>query len=148
MIGDLGRQDGTPALIDTSLRVLLVDDFPDMRKSLRMMLSTLGFESVLAADGGIEAIRMIEAGHVFDLIISDLNMPQMSGMELLKHIRSDHRLAHIPFLMITAEATKPNVIMAARAGVTDFIVKPFSVHELTHKLQKLGGLHLQTPPRP
>jgi two-component system chemotaxis response regulator CheY len=92
---------------------------------------------VLCADGGIEAIRMMEAGHVFDLIISDLNMPQMSGMELLKHVRNSNKLAHLPFLMITAEATKPNVVKAAKAGVTDFIVKPFSVHQLTKKIADL-----------
>ena len=135
----------TMPTIDPKLRVLLVDDFPEMRKSLRMMLSALGVDSVLSADGGIEAIRLIEAGHVFDHIISDLNMPQMSGMELLKHVRNNHRLAHLPFLMITAEATKPNVIMAAKAGVTDFIVKPFSVHQLT---QKLAGLQLRVTPAP
>jgi len=131
--------------IDPKLRVLLIDDFPEMRKSLRMMLSALGIDSVLSADGGIEAIRLIEAGHVFDLIISDLNMPQMSGMELLKHVRNNHHLAHLPFLMITAEATRANVIMAAKAGVTDFIVKPFSVHQLTAKLSGLNLGQTQAP---
>ena len=131
--------------INPKLRVLLVDDFPEMWKSLRMMLSALGIDSVLSADGGIEAIRLIEAGHVFDLIISDLNMPQMSGMELLKHVRNNQHLSHLPFLMITAEATKANVVMAAKAGVTDFIVKPFSVHQLT---SKLSGLNLCQAPAP
>jgi two-component system chemotaxis response regulator CheY len=126
--------------LNPKLRVLVVDDFPEMRKSLQMMLMALSIDSVLCADGGIEAIRMMEAGHVFDLIISDLNMPQMSGMELLKHVRNSNKLAHLPFLMITAEATKPNVVKAAKAGVTDFIVKPFSVHQLT---TKIAGLQLQ-----
>lgn len=123
--------------IDRQLRILVVDDFPEMRKGLRRTLATLGFESVLAAEGGLDAIRLFEAGHLFDLIISDLNMPQMSGLELLNYVRNVDRLAAIPFLMITAEATKANVVAAARAGVTDFIVKPFSVEQLVLKIEGL-----------
>lgn len=123
--------------IDRQLRILVVDDFPEMRKGLRRTLATLGFESVLAAEGGLDAIRLFEAGYLFDLIISDLNMPQMSGLELLNYVRNVDRLAAIPFLMITAEATKANVVAAARAGVTDFIVKPFSVEQLVLKIEGL-----------
>jgi two-component system chemotaxis response regulator CheY len=124
--------------IDRQLRILVVDDFPEMRNGLLRTLSALGFKSVTAAEEALAAIRLIEECHEFDLIISDLNMPQMSGLELLNYVRNVDRLASIPFLMITAEATKANVLAAAKAGVTDFIVKPFSVEQLVLKIE---GLH-------
>ena len=123
--------------IDRQLRILVVDDFPEMRNGLLRTLSALGFKSVTAAEEALAAIRLIEEGNQFDLIISDLNMPQISGLELLHYVRSVERLASIPFLMITAEATKANVLAAAKAGVTDFIVKPFSVEQLILKIEGL-----------
>jgi two-component system, chemotaxis family, chemotaxis protein CheY len=123
--------------INRQLRILVVDDFPEMRTGLLQALAKLGFESVRATEGGLDAIRLFEAGQTFDLIISDLNMPQMSGLELLNYVRNFNRLDSIPFLMITAEATKANVLAAAQAGVTDFIVKPFSMDQLMLKIERL-----------
>lgn len=123
--------------INRQLKILVVDDFPEMRTGLLIALAKLGFKSVRATEGGLDAIRLFEAGQTFDLIISDLNMPQMSGLELLNYVRNIHRLDSIPFLMITAEATKANVLAAAEAGVTDFIVKPFSMDQLMLKIERL-----------
>ena len=123
--------------IDRRMRILVVDDFAEMRDGLLRTLDTLGFKSVMAAEEAFAAIRLIEEGNQFDLIISDLNMPQISGLELLHYVRNVERLASIPFLMITAEATKDNVLAAAKAGVTDFIVKPFSVEQLILKIEGL-----------
>ncbi|RUM87099.1 MAG: response regulator, partial [Thermodesulfatator sp.] len=98
--------------LDTSIRVLVVDDFATMRKIIKNILTQLGFKNIIEADDGTTAWEILQKEPV-DLIISDWNMPKMNGLELLKKVRSDEKLKDIPFLMVTAEAQKENIIEAA-----------------------------------
>lgn len=123
--------------IDRNLRILVVDELTEKRISLQRMLETLGFKFVLVADGAIQAIPLLDEAQKFDLIISELNMSEMSGIDLLKHVRNRDRLSSIPFLMMTADATKDNVVAAGKAGVSDFLVKPFSVKQLELKIRRV-----------
>jgi two-component system, chemotaxis family, chemotaxis protein CheY len=122
------------------MRVLVVDDMVTMRKIIKTQLSKLGYTDVLEADDGknaVEAIKNAAASNTqFELIISDWNMPNMSGMELLKAVRSTPELANIPFIMVTAEAEQKNIIDAIKAGVNNYIVKPFTPDTLQEKIKK------------
>ena len=126
--------------LDRHIRILLIDDLPELRVSLFQALSGLGFTQVIPLGGAVEALAWFEAENQCDLIICDLNMPHMSGLEFLARIRKDTRFKTVPFLMITAMSTKDNVVAAARAGVTDFVVKPFSIEHLLDKMSALRGL--------
>ena len=123
--------------IDRHMKILVVDDLADMRRSLRKTLLVLGFENVAEAAGGPDAIEKIESGENFDLIISDWNMPQMTGLQFLRYVRSAERCKATPFLMVTAKAHKSNVVEAAKAGVSQYIVKPFTVDALQEKLESM-----------
>ncbi len=117
-----------------NMPVLVVDDFSTMRKIVKKCLKELGFENITEADDGKNALEKLQAAP-FELIISDWNMPNMMGIDLLRAVRADPRLKAIPFIMVTAEAQKQNVLEAAKAGVSNYIVKPFTADQLQIKLE-------------
>ncbi|MCF4097768.1 response regulator [Maritalea mediterranea] len=120
--------------LDRSMRILIVDDYATMLRILRNLLKQLGFENVDDAADGHEAAQKV-AQQKYDLIISDWNMEPMTGYELLRHVRADPANAHVPFIMITAESATENVIAAKRAGVNNYIIKPFTTEVLFAKMQ-------------
>ena len=125
--------------LNTNLKVLVVDDFATMRKIIKNILTQLGFKNIFEADDGSSALELLKKEKI-DLIISDWNMPKMSGLDLLKAVRNDPNLKDILFVMVTAEAQKDNVIEAIKHGVNQYIVKPFTPETLKEKLEKvLGG---------
>ncbi|MBZ4681676.1 response regulator [Thermodesulfobacterium sp.] len=125
--------------LNTDLKILVVDDFATMRKIIKNILTQLGFKNILEADDGSSALELLKKEKI-DLIISDWNMPKMSGLDLLKAVRNDPNLKDILFVMVTAEAQKDNVIEAIKHGVNQYIVKPFTPETLKEKLEKvLGG---------
>ncbi len=123
-------------IYDKKIRILVVDDFATMRKVIRNLLKQIGFENVVEAENGQIAMRTLKSQKV-DFVISDWNMPTMSGLELLKAIRTDEDLSSTPFLMVTAEALKENVVEAVKAGVNNYIVKPFTAEVLEEKIKKI-----------
>ncbi len=122
--------------IDTSIKVLVVDDFATMRRIVKGVLKQLGFKDIIEADDGTSALNELKKQKV-GLIVSDWNMPKMTGLELLKKVRADEELKSIPFVMVTAEGQKENVIEAVKAGVSNYIVKPFTPETLSEKLEKV-----------
>jgi two-component system, chemotaxis family, chemotaxis protein CheY len=120
-------------MIDTEINVLVVDDFATMRRIVKNSLKQIGFRSILEADDGTTALEVLKKQQI-DLIISDWNMPKMTGLELLKSVRKDEATKNIPFLMVTAEAQKDNVIQALKAGVSNYIVKPFTQDAIKTRL--------------
>ncbi len=121
---------------DTNMKILIVDDFATMRKILRNQLGQLGFKNLDEADDGTTALPKIQSGG-FDFIVCDWNMPKMSGLDLLKTVRADENTKKIPFLMVTAEALKENIVAAIQAGVSDYVVKPFTPQTLEEKMNKI-----------
>lgn len=117
-------------------KFLVVDDFSTMRRIVRNLLKELGFTNVQEAEDGVEALSMLRSGD-FEFVVSDWNMPNMTGIELLRNIRADAKLKHLPVLMVTAEAKKENIIEAAQAGASGYIVKPFTAATLDEKLKKI-----------
>lgn len=122
--------------LDKNMKVLVVDDFSTMRRIVKNLLRDLGFTNIQEADDGSTALPMLQGGD-FDFVVTDWNMPGMQGIDLLKAIRADASLAHIPVLMVTAEAKKEQIVMAAQAGVNGYIVKPFTAATLKTKLDKI-----------
>ncbi|VAX18886.1 Chemotaxis regulator - transmits chemoreceptor signals to flagellar motor components CheY [hydrothermal vent metagenome] len=122
--------------LDPNLRVLVVDDFATMRKIEKNILGQLGIKNVDEADDGTTALPKVQQNQ-YDIILLDWNMPQMSGLELLKAIRADPNTKNVPIVMVTAEALKDNIVAAAQAGVNDYIVKPFTAAVLEEKLVKV-----------
>ena len=122
--------------LDKNMKVLVVDDFSTMRRIVKNLLRDLGFTNIQEADDGNTALPMLQKGS-FDFVVTDWNMPGMQGIDLLKAIRADSNLAHIPVLLITAEAKKEQIIMAAQAGVNGYIVKPFTAGTLKTKIDKI-----------
>ena len=122
--------------LDKNMKVLVVDDFSTMRRIVKNLLRDLGFTNIQEADDGSTALPMLQGGD-FDFVVTDWNMPGMQGIDLLKAIRADANLAHIPVLLITAEAKKEQIVMAAQAGVNGYIVKPFTAATLKTKLDKI-----------
>jgi two-component system chemotaxis response regulator CheY len=118
------------------LTVLIVDDFVTMRRIVRKILRDLNFENILEAEDGSAAVEILKTTKV-DLIVSDWNMPRMTGLELLKHVRGEAGLKDTPFLMVTAEAQKENIVEAVKARVSNYIVKPFTAATLEEKLTKI-----------
>ncbi|MFP4061291.1 MAG: chemotaxis response regulator CheY [Halochromatium sp.] len=123
-------------MVDKNLHFLVVDDFPTMRRIVRSLLKELGFSNVEEAEDGQEALNKLKAGG-FDFVVADWNMPNLDGMEMLKQIRADDDLKHLPVLMVTAEAKKENIIAAAQAGASGYVVKPFTAATLDEKLTKI-----------
>jgi len=124
--------------MDKNIKILIVDDFATMRKVIRNLLKQVGYENIVEAEDGAIALRTLKAQKV-DFVISDWNMPNMSGLELLKAVRADNELNQTPFLMVTAEALQDNVIAAVKAGVSNYIVKPFTAEVLNSKIEKILG---------
>jgi two-component system, chemotaxis family, chemotaxis protein CheY len=119
------------------LKILIVDDFPTMRRIVKTLLRQLGFKDFNESEDGEKAYSEIQAHGKYELIVSDWNMPNMTGLELLRTVRADERFKHIPFLMVTAEAEKENIIEAVKAGVSNYVVKPFTAQTLKEKLEKI-----------
>ena len=122
--------------LDKNMKVLVVDDFSTMRRIVKNLLRDLGFTNISEADDGSTALPMLKEGS-FDFVVTDWNMPGMHGIDLLKAIRADSNLSHIPVLLITAEAKKEQIVMAAQAGVNGYIVKPFTAATLNAKIDKI-----------
>jgi two-component system chemotaxis response regulator CheY len=117
-------------------KFLVVDDFSTMRRIVRNLLKELGFTNVQEAEDGVDALNKLR-GEAFDFVVSDWNMPNMSGIDMLRAIRADESLKHLPVLMVTAEAKKENIIQAAQAGASGYVVKPFTAATLDEKLKKI-----------
>ncbi len=124
------------AELDKNMKILIVDDFSTMRRIIKNLLRDLGFTNTHEADDGSTALPMLRSGD-FDFLVTDWNMPGMSGIELLKEVRADGKLASLPVLMVTAEAKRDQIIEAAQAGVNGYVVKPFTAQVLKEKIDKI-----------
>ncbi|MCL1123859.1 chemotaxis response regulator CheY [Shewanella surugensis] len=122
--------------MDKNMKILVVDDFSTMRRIIKNLLRDLGFNNTQEADDGSTALPMLQKGD-FDFVVTDWNMPGMQGIDLLKAIRVDESLKHLPVLMVTAEAKREQIIAAAQAGVNGYVVKPFTAATLKEKLDKI-----------
>ena len=120
------------------MRILIVDDFSTMRRIVKNILRQLGYNNVIEADDGSTALTKLQSEKV-DFCVTDWNMPNMSGLELLKEIRADEKLKDLPVLMVTAEALQENIIAAIKAGVSNYVVKPFDAATLAEKMEKIFG---------
>lgn len=125
--------------VDKNMRILVVDDFQTMRRIIVNLLRQLGFTNMVEADDGSTAWERLQAGEHVDLIVSDWNMPKMTGMDFLKQVRASDKWKTTPFIMVTAEGKRENVIAAVQAGVSNYIVKPFNAATLKEKLVKVLG---------
>ncbi len=121
---------------DPNMLVLVVDDFSTMRRIVKNILRQLGFNNIIEADDGTTAWEILQKQKI-DFIVSDWNMPQMTGIELLRKVRADEKFADLPFLMVTAEAQQENILEAAQAKVSNYIVKPFTADTLKKKIEKI-----------
>jgi two-component system, chemotaxis family, chemotaxis protein CheY len=122
--------------VSKDMKFLVVDDFSTMRRIIKNLLNDLGYANVTEADDGQTALPMLQAGN-FDFLITDWNMPGMPGLDLLKAVRADARLAKMPVLMLTAEAKREQIIEAAQAGVNGYVIKPFTAVTLKEKIDKI-----------
>ena len=118
------------------MKILIVDDFSTMRRIIKNLLRDLGFTNTQEADDGSTALPMLQNGS-FDFVVTDWNMPGMQGIDLLKAIRADDKLKHLPVLMVTAESKREQIIEAAQAGVNGYVVKPFTAVTLEEKINKI-----------
>lgn len=118
------------------MKILIVDDFSTMRRIIKNLLRDLGFTNTHEADDGSTALPMLRGGD-FEFLVTDWNMPGMTGIDLLKEVRSDEKLASLPVLMVTAEAKRDQIIEAAQAGVNGYVVKPFTAQVLKEKIDKI-----------
>lgn len=123
-------------MVQKNMKILIVDDFPTMRRIIKNLLKDLGFENVDEAEDGAMGLEKLRNGN-FEFVVSDWNMPNMDGLEMLKAIRADAALSKLPVLMVTAEAKKENIIAAAQAGANGYVVKPFTAATLEEKLNKI-----------
>jgi len=123
-------------MADKNMRFLVVDDFSTMRRIVRNLLKELGFTNVDEAEDGQVALHKLKTQH-YDFVVSDWNMPNMTGIELLRAVRAEPQLKALPFMMITAEAKRENIIEAAQAGASGYIVKPFTAATLEEKMNKI-----------
>ena len=122
--------------VDTSIKVLVVDDFATMRRIVKGVLKQLGFSKIVEAQDGSDALDMLKKEKI-GLIVSDWNMPNMTGLDLLKAVRGDDSLKGIPFVMVTAEGMKENVVEAVKAGVSNYVVKPFTPETFSGKIESV-----------
>jgi len=123
--------------INRDMRILVVDDFSTMRRIVKNLLKELGFSNFTEAEDGVQAWDAVETAGGFDFIVSDWNMPNMTGIDFLRKVRADARFKDTPFLLITAEAKRSQIFEAAEAGVNGYIVKPFTAATLNEKIQKI-----------
>jgi len=124
--------------VDPNMPILIVDDYKTMLRIIRNLLRQLGFTNIDEATDGSQALQKLRQAS-FDLIISDWNMEPMTGLQLLREVRADAKLKHIPFIMVTAESKSENVIAAKEAGVSNYIVKPFNAETLKGKMVSVIG---------
>lgn len=122
--------------MNAEMKFLIVDDFATMRRMVRSVLTELGYSNVTEADDGSTALPLLRDGN-FDFLITDWNMPGMPGLELLKAVRANAKLAKLPVLMLTAEAKRDQIVEAAQAGVNGYVIKPFTADVLKKKLTKI-----------
>lgn len=122
--------------MDKNMKILVVDDFSTMRRIIKNLLRDLGFTNIHEADDGITALPMLKGGG-FDFLVSDWNMPGMTGIDLLRAVRADANLKALPVLMVTAESKREQIIEAAQAGVNGYVVKPFTAATLKEKIEKI-----------
>ncbi|MCK3850793.1 response regulator [Pseudomonas sp. W2Jun17] len=122
--------------MDKNMKILIVDDFSTMRRIIKNLLRDLGFTNTVEADDGITAIPILNSGSI-DFLVTDWNMPGMTGIDLLRHVRADEKLRSLPVLMVTAEAKREQIIEAAQAGVNGYVVKPFTAQALKEKIEKI-----------
>jgi two-component system, chemotaxis family, chemotaxis protein CheY len=125
------------ALPGFDMKILVVDDFPTMRKIIRQVLSQIGYSEVIEASDGLVAVEVLKNNPDIKFVISDWNMPNMTGVELLRAIRKDPTHSDLPFLMVTAEADKENIVEAVKNGANNYIVKPFNASTLREKIEKV-----------
>ncbi|MDX1800060.1 MAG: chemotaxis response regulator CheY [Marinobacter sp.] len=122
--------------MDKNMKILIVDDFSTMRRIIKNLLRDLGFTNTDEADDGNSALPMLKSGK-YDFLVTDWNMPGMSGFDLLKAVRADDSLKTLPVLMVTAEAKRDQIVAAAQAGVNGYVVKPFTAAVLKEKIEKI-----------
>ena len=122
--------------MSADMKFLVVDDFSTMRRIVRGLLKEIGYNNCEEAEDGVEALNMLK-GSKFDFVVSDINMPNMTGFELLKAIKEDPNLKHLPVLMVTAEARKEDIVLAAQQGAAGYIVKPFTKATLEDKVNHI-----------
>jgi len=122
--------------MEKSMKILVVDDFSTMRRIIKNLLRDLGYNDTAEADDGSTALPMLKNG-TFDFLITDWNMPNMPGIDLLKAVRADEKLKSMPVLMVTAEAKRDQIVEAAQAGVNGYIIKPFTADTLREKIDKI-----------
>ncbi len=125
--------------VDKNMKVLVVDDFSTMRRILKNILRQLGFNNVIEADDGTTALAKLKTEGDVEFVITDWNMPKMTGLELLKAMKADDTLKDVPVLMVTAEALQENIVAAVKAGVSNYIVKPFDAATMGEKIDKIFG---------
>lgn len=123
-------------MVQKNIKILVGDDFPTMRRIIKNLLKDLGYENVDEAEDGQMGLEKLRNGN-FEFVVSDWNMPNLDGLEMLKQIRADANLSSLPVLMVTAEAKKENIIAAAQAGANGYVVKPFTAATLEEKLNKI-----------
>jgi two-component system, chemotaxis family, chemotaxis protein CheY len=122
--------------VSNTMKILVVDDFSTMRRIVKNCLQEIGYTDITEADDGNTALPLLKAG-TFDFLITDWNMPGMPGLDLLKAVRADSKLAKMPVLMLTAEAKREQIIEAAQAGVSGYVIKPFTAGTLKEKIDKI-----------
>ena len=122
--------------MSADMKFLIVDDFSTMRRIVRGLLKEMGYNNADEAEDGQVALNMLKSSH-YDFVVSDINMPNMTGFELLKAIKEDPTLKHLPVLMVTAEARKEDIVLAAQSGAAGYIVKPFTKATLEEKVLKI-----------
>jgi two-component system, chemotaxis family, chemotaxis protein CheY len=122
--------------VNKEMKILVVDDFSTMRRIIKNLLHDLGYADVTEADDGLSALPMLQQGQ-YDFLITDWNMPGMQGLDLLKAVRADERLAKMPVLMLTAESKREQIVEAAQAGVNGYVIKPFTATVLKDKIDKI-----------
>jgi len=122
--------------LNKQMKILIVDDFSTMRRIIKNLLRDLGYTNTLEADDGKTALPMLQNGN-FDFLVTDWNMPGMTGIDLLKLVRADDKLKTLPVLMVTAEAKRDQIVAAAQAGVNGYVVKPFTAVALKEKIERI-----------
>lgn len=118
------------------MKILVVDDFSTMRRIVKNLLRDLGFTNTFEADDGKTALPMLKEGN-YDFLVTDWNMPGMTGIDLLRAVRADPQLVNLPVLMVTAEAKREQIILAAQTGVNGYVIKPFTAATLKEKIEKI-----------
>lgn len=127
-------------IFDPELKILVVDDFPTMRRIVKTLLRQNGYSNFVEAEDGALGYKTLQQEKGIGMVVSDWNMPNMTGLEFLKAVRADDRYKELPFLMVTAEAEKENIIEAVKAGVSNYVVKPFTAQTLKEKLTKIDQM--------